>query len=144
MPHGLLEVRGTIDLGQFWPSGRSDADTTTVVLKLAPDAIRFRKSDAAPFRATHVFDDAIVKGRQRKPAIKNGHVTIRLQGIDAPELHFQPTALSKAESTVCPKQKRTPSMSSTTFTDNCSGLRRPKDCMIFWLRPERSLSIPGS
>jgi len=97
MPHGLLEVRGTIDLGQFWPSGRSDADTTTVVLKLAPDAIRFRKSDAAPFRATHVFDDAIVKGRQRKPAIKNGHVTIRLQGIDAPELHFQPTALSKAE-----------------------------------------------
>src|SRR5262249_41308418 len=62
---------------------------------------------------------------------------------DAPELHFQPTALSKAESTVCPKQKRTPSMDSTTFTDNCSGLRRPKDCMIFWLRPERSLSIPG-
>jgi endonuclease YncB( thermonuclease family) len=97
MVAGLLEVRGTIDLGQFWPSGRSDADTTTVVLKLEPDAIRFRKNDAVPFRATHVFDDAIVVGRQRKPAIKNGHVTIRLQGIDAPELHFQPTALSRAE-----------------------------------------------
>lgn len=98
MPAGLLEVRGTIDLGQFWPSGRSDADTTTVVLKLAGDAIKFRKNDAAPFRATHVFDDALVVGRQgRKPAIKNGHVTIRLQGIDAPELHFQPTALSRAE-----------------------------------------------
>jgi endonuclease YncB( thermonuclease family) len=97
MAAGLLEVRGTIDLGQFWPSGRSDADTTTVLLKLEPNAIKFRKNDAVPFRPTHVFDDAIVVGRQRKPAIKNGHVTIRLQGIDAPELHFQPTALSRAE-----------------------------------------------
>src|SRR5262245_64950293 len=98
MPHGLLEVRGTIDLGQFWPSGRSDADTTTVVLKNAGDAIKFRKNDAVPFQLTHVFDDALVVGRQgRKPAIKNGHVTIRLQGIDAPELHFQPAALSGAE-----------------------------------------------
>lgn len=97
MPAGLLEVRGTIELGQFWPSGRSDADTTTVVLKLDPNAIRFRKSDAVPFRATHVFDDAIVVGRHRKQAIRNGRVTIRLQGIDAPELHFQPTALSRAE-----------------------------------------------
>jgi hypothetical protein len=47
------------------------------------DPIRFRKNDAAPFQATHVFDNAIVKGRTRKPPIKNGHVTIRLQGIDA-------------------------------------------------------------
>jgi endonuclease YncB( thermonuclease family) len=94
---GLLEVTGTIDLGQFWPSGRSDADTTTVVLKLVADPIQFRKNDGAPFRATHVFDDAIVKGRTRKPAIKNGHITIRLQGIDAPELHYQPSALSAAE-----------------------------------------------
>jgi hypothetical protein len=59
---------------------------------------RFRKNEAVPFRATHVFDDgSVVAGRQRKPVIKNGHVTIRLQGIGAPELHFQPTALSKAE-----------------------------------------------
>jgi endonuclease YncB( thermonuclease family) len=99
MPAGLLEVRGTIDVSQFWPSGRSDADTATVVLTLAGDPIKFRKDDAVPLRATHVFDDALVAGRQGppKPAIKNGHVTIRLQGIDAPELHFQPTALSKAE-----------------------------------------------
>jgi endonuclease YncB( thermonuclease family) len=94
---GLLEVIGTIDLSQFWPSGRSDADTTTVVLKMGADPVRFRKNDAAPFQATHVFDNAIVKGRTRKPPIKNGHVTIRLQGIDAPELHYQPTPLSPAE-----------------------------------------------
>src|SRR5262249_49846324 len=91
---GFLEVTGTLDVGQFWPSGRSDADTTTVLVKVVGDPMQFRKNDAAPFRPTHVFDDAIVKGRTRKPAIKNGHVTIRLQGIDAPELHFQPTALS--------------------------------------------------
>jgi endonuclease YncB( thermonuclease family) len=97
MPSGMLEVVGTIDLGQFWPSGRSDADTTTVVLKVGADPIKFRKNDAVPFEATHVFDNAIVKGRVRKPAIKNGHVTIRLQGIDAPELHYQPSALSPIE-----------------------------------------------
>jgi len=97
MGHGLLQVSGTIDLGQFWPSGRSDADTTTVVLKLGADPIRFQKNDSAPFRATHVFDDAVVKGRTSKAPIRNGHVTIRLQGIDAPELHYQPAALSSAE-----------------------------------------------
>ncbi|MHC4040052.1 hypothetical protein [Bradyrhizobium sp. 23AC] len=31
MTVGLLEVEGTIEVGQFWPEGRSDADTTEVV-----------------------------------------------------------------------------------------------------------------
>jgi endonuclease YncB( thermonuclease family) len=98
MPAGLLEVRGTIDVSQFWPSGRSDADTATVMLARAGDPIKFQKDHAAPLRATHVFDDVFVQGRQgRKEAIKNGHVTIRMQGIDAAEQHFQPTALSGAE-----------------------------------------------
>lgn len=97
MTQGLLEVAGTIDLSQFWPAGKSDADTTTVVLKMGPDPISFRKNDTAPFQATHVFDNAIVKGRTRKPSIKNGRVTIRLQGIDAPELHYQPSPLSQHE-----------------------------------------------
>lgn len=38
MPVGLLEVEGTIEVGQFWPEGRSDADTTKVVVSMAPDA----------------------------------------------------------------------------------------------------------
>jgi hypothetical protein len=63
MPVGLLEVRGTIDVSQFWPEGRSDADTTKVVVSLAPDAIRFRKNDGAPFQPTHIFEGAKVKGR---------------------------------------------------------------------------------
>ncbi len=97
MVAGLLQVHGSIALDQLWPSGRSDADTTKVVLTVAPGAIEFRKNSSTPFHATHVFDHAIVKGRTRKPAIKNGQVTLRLQGIDAPELHYQPSPLSPAE-----------------------------------------------
>lgn len=97
MPVGLLEVEGTIDVSQFWPQGRSDADTTKVVVNVAPDAIRFRKNDTAPFHPTHVFDNAKVKGRTATPPIKNGKLTIRLQGIDAPELHYMPSPLSTTE-----------------------------------------------
>jgi len=97
MPVGLLEVEGTIDVSQFWPEGRSDADTTKVVVNLAPDAIRFRKNDASPFQPTHVFDNAKVRGRTATAPITNGKLTIRLQGIDAPELHYQPSPLSTAE-----------------------------------------------
>lgn len=97
MPVGLLEVEGTIEVKQFWPEGRSDADTTKVVVTIAPDAIRFRKTDTSPFQPTHVFDNAKVKGRTATAPIKNGKLTIRLQGIDAPELHYQPSPLSTAE-----------------------------------------------
>jgi endonuclease YncB( thermonuclease family) len=97
MGFGLLEVAGVIDITQFWPSGQSDADTTKVIVDVSGDAIRFRRNDSSPFQPTHVFDDAIVKGRARKAPIRNGKMTIRLQGIDAPELHYQPAPLSKSE-----------------------------------------------
>jgi endonuclease YncB( thermonuclease family) len=97
MPAGMLEVEGAIELTQFWPSGRSDADTTKIVLTIGADPIRFRKNDASPFHPTHVFDHATVKGRTSKPPITNGQVTIRLQGIDATELHYQPSPLTKTE-----------------------------------------------
>jgi endonuclease YncB( thermonuclease family) len=97
MPAGMLEVTGSIDVNQFWPTGRSDADTTKVIVKVGGGAIQFRKDGSSPFHVTHVFDNALVKGRTTKPPIKNGQLTIRLQGIDATELHFQPSPLSKAE-----------------------------------------------
>ena len=97
MVAGLLQMQGSIALDQFWPAGRSDADTTKMVLTVSPGAIEFRKNSATPFHPTHVFDNAVVKGRTRKPPIKNGQVTIRLQGIDATELHYQPSPLSPAE-----------------------------------------------
>ena len=97
MPAGLLEVDGSIDLKQFWPDGRSDADTTKVVLNVGPNAIKFRKDSSSPFHPTHVFEGATVRGRTKTAPIKNGKVTIRLQGIDATELHYQPSPLSTAE-----------------------------------------------
>src|SRR5258705_1083423 len=97
MVAGLLQMRGSIALDQFWPTGRSDADTTKILLTVSPGAIEFRKNSSVPFHATHAFDHAMVKGRTSKPPIKNGKVTVRLQGIDATELHYQPSPLSGKE-----------------------------------------------
>jgi endonuclease YncB( thermonuclease family) len=92
MFQGLLEVSGTIDLDQFWPVAESDADTVKVLLA-GVKAFRFRPHAGAPFKVTHAFDGATVKGKVSKPTIdKQNRVTIRLQGIDAPELHYRPTA----------------------------------------------------
>lgn len=99
MATGLLSVTGTIDLDQFWPRGDSDADTVKVTAGRGNDAVRFRSHPTAAARVTHVFDDSIVRGRVRRPAIDNaGRLTVRLQGLDAPELHYQPAAvLPKAD-----------------------------------------------
>jgi endonuclease YncB( thermonuclease family) len=92
MFQGLLEVSGTIDPAQFWPAGESDADTVKVLLAGA-NSFRFRARLGAPFKVTHAFAGATVKGKVRKPAIDTqNRITIRLQGIDAPELHYRPTA----------------------------------------------------
>jgi hypothetical protein len=93
MAVGRLEVNGTIDLSQFWPVGSSDADTTKIIVSTAPGAFRFLAHPGAAFQVTRAFDNAIVRGRVRKPAIDNqGRITVRLQGIDAPELHYRPSA----------------------------------------------------
>ena len=90
-PKGLLEVQGTIDVTQFWPAGHSDADTAKILVTIATDSVRFRENDTRPFRVTHFLDGATVgvpSNGKRKPAINaKGQLTIRLQGIDAPELH---------------------------------------------------------
>jgi len=102
---GLLEVSGTIDLNQFWPAGESDADTVKVLLS-GPNAFKFRSAPSAAPRVTHAFDGAVVKGKLSKPAIdKNGRVTIRLQGIDAPELHYRPVAPTINKIKPTPKQR---------------------------------------
>ena len=95
MGTGLLEVDCTIDLSQFWPDGNSDADTTKV--EVTPHAFRFRPDDNSPFQPTYVFDSAHVKGKSgTKPILDTkGRMTARLEGIDAPELHYRPAALVK-------------------------------------------------
>jgi endonuclease YncB( thermonuclease family) len=94
MANGILEMRGTIDINQFWPNGTSDADTAKI--KVENDSFRFRESPDKPFKVTHVFENVIVVGKARKaPINNNGEVTVRLQGIDATELHYRPPALIK-------------------------------------------------
>ena len=84
---GLLRVSGTIDLSQFWPNGKSDADTATVVANV--NGFEFSSDGSLQrLRRTRVFEGAQIAG---KNVIKTDRkVTIRIQGIDAPELHCPP------------------------------------------------------
>ncbi|MBI5281346.1 MAG: thermonuclease family protein [Candidatus Solibacter usitatus] len=95
---GILRIQGTLDLKQFWPSGESDADTTKVLINVAPGAFTFQASKAAPAQPTSAFDDARLKGMGKKTIITKGRVTVRLQGIDAPELHYAPSPLGRSAS----------------------------------------------
>jgi endonuclease YncB( thermonuclease family) len=104
---GLLKVRGTINIGQFWPDGQSDADTTKVLVDVDQNAFAFKENPTSPFRTTHAFKDATVIGRVRKKVIdKKNRITVRLQGIDAPELHYNATPLKKNESAQLSEEKR--------------------------------------
>ena len=107
MARGLLEVVGTIDLAQFWPTGESDADTVKVQLAAGGGAFRFRAEDGVQSKVTHAFENgASVRGKASKQAIDNKQrVTIRLQGIDAPELHYRPVAPTVNSKKPSPKQR---------------------------------------
>ena len=86
---GLLIMSGTLDPAQCWPQGDSDADTAKVLLS-PNNSFVFQSHPGAPKVPTSVFDGATVKGRVRKQVIDQNRVTVRFQGIDAPELHFPP------------------------------------------------------
>ena len=86
---GILIAEGTIDLSQFWPNGQSDADTTKVIV----DRFHYQTHEGARSRTTRIFEGAKSVGRGSKEVIdKQGRITIRYQGIDAPELHYQAQA----------------------------------------------------
>ena len=98
---GRLIVSGTLRVSQFWPAGRSDADTANV--ELAPHDPFVFVDDAGQRRATQAFDNAELIGKHgRKAVIKQSKgnnvrsVVIRFQGIDAPELHYQPEVAGSA------------------------------------------------
>ena len=101
---GLLRVSGTIDTGQFWPKGTSDADTAVILVGV--DAFQFQQSPGGSFKTTHAFEGALLHGRQgaKAPIDSQGRVRVRLQGIDAPELHYQPSPLGKSVKASLPKK----------------------------------------
>jgi endonuclease YncB( thermonuclease family) len=96
---GLLRVKGTIDISQFWPTGKpgnilSDADTVHVQVTPATSFV-------FDGNVTRAFDFAWIKTRKNKDGshspiyvivsqgTANAHIKVRLQGIDAPELHYR-------------------------------------------------------
>jgi endonuclease YncB( thermonuclease family) len=92
---GLLTISGVLRAKQFWPGGRSDADTATVDLAAKQPFVFV--DDAGKRHPTSVFDNAEVIGQHgRNTVVKQSRgstvrkVTIRFQGVDAPELHYQP------------------------------------------------------
>ncbi len=101
MSTGLLEVRGSFAVAQFWPNGSADADTVSIILATDGPPFRFQCSPDARWQVTTVFDGALVDGAVKKaPISAKRKLTIRLIGIDAPELHCGATARIK-------KSKRT-------------------------------------
>ena len=96
---GLLRIKGSIDLNQFWPTGKSPnilSDADTVHVQVDP-----KTSFVFEGNITRAFDFAWVTTRKHKDGSRspnyvivsqqtgNAHVKIRLQGIDAPELHYR-------------------------------------------------------
>jgi endonuclease YncB( thermonuclease family) len=96
----MLKFYGTIELSQFWPNavekegkvvyGQSDADTIKVLID-KKEGFLVQRHPYASGEKTKVFNSVLVSGRiQKTPVDTNGQVTVRLQGIDAPELHYRP------------------------------------------------------
>jgi endonuclease YncB( thermonuclease family) len=103
MASGMLRIKGTLDVAQFWTKGDSDGDTVKVKLSGA-GACAFRPHPGAAFKTTHAFEGAVVKGRVAKaPIDAKGRMTIRLQGVDTPELHYRPEPPTKPTPTAAQK-----------------------------------------
>src|SRR6266567_6495226 len=87
MAKGLLRANGKLDVAQFWPGGGSDADT--VVVQVNQSSFEFSSDPTSrPFKVTRTFEGAKVRGSHVSDAIHGGKITVRLQGVDATELHF--------------------------------------------------------
>ncbi|MES0068478.1 hypothetical protein NKJ73_22060 [Mesorhizobium sp. M0074] len=95
---GYVEILGEVDVFQYWPHGVSDVDT----LKFIPDLTTATYlSDSAPVKVGAYFEhggsfqpDDNEPGVERFKAIlrssSGGSLSVRLQGIDAPETHYAP------------------------------------------------------
>ena len=93
---GTLRIRGTIDLAQFWPDGEADADTTKIKVEVGANSFAFA-ADGKTFKATKVYFGAFARGASNKEVIDSkNRITVRLQGIDAPELHYRAAPLKKS------------------------------------------------
>ena len=98
---GLVQVDGAIELNQFFPVGRSHADTTNVRVRVDPTSFRYVEVfGGAPINLPWMTTARVrgegthavlshVKGRGARPP--GDYLRVRLESVDAPELHFRPT-----------------------------------------------------
>jgi len=91
---GILRIWGTLDTAQFWPKGvtghakGSDADTIKMVVD--KKRVLFNGIRTAALSDAYVID----MGKKNFAINSLNTSNIRLQGVDAPELHF-PTTVKK-------------------------------------------------
>ena len=103
MAKGMLSFTGTIDLNQFWPQNvktgnTADSDADTVKVKINPKSVQFRSPAGKTIVTDFISKSGFfhnVKGAGGKTTLKfkpvidaKGNIDMRLQGIDAPELHY--------------------------------------------------------
>jgi endonuclease YncB( thermonuclease family) len=99
---GTLRIQGLIDIAQFWPVGSSDADTTKIKLIVGKDSFKYKEKGSKSFKATKVYEGAKSKGTITSEVIKvkkktgERTITVRLQGVDAPELHYSAAPLKQS------------------------------------------------
>ncbi len=100
---GLLVIRGSLRVTQFWPKGGADADTATVEVVLEGNRPFIYVDEQGGRHPSRVFEKAESIGRSgRRPVVRFNKrldanvINVRLQGIDAPELHFQPQVTGSA------------------------------------------------
>ena len=85
----IVLASGKIRTRNFWPRGTSDADT--IKLDISSGGIFYGGLDSEFLDQTHVFEGAYTfdDENEKKPLInKKEIVEVRLEGIDAPELHL--------------------------------------------------------
>jgi endonuclease YncB( thermonuclease family) len=92
-----LSAAGTIDVDSFWPAGHADADTTTLEVLVGDRPFELENPlGSGQIRRTGVYRQAYTRSPgengefQKKPLISEGRIKVRLQRIDAPELHITP------------------------------------------------------
>jgi endonuclease YncB( thermonuclease family) len=108
---GTLRVTGIIDTIQFWPLGSSDADTTKIKLIVGDGSFEYKKTGSTKFVKTNAYKDAISRGQVSKQVITTSKrtneqsITVRLQGIDAPELHYRAAPLKTSDAISDAKRK---------------------------------------
>lgn len=109
---GTLRIEGIIDIMQFWPIGSADADTTKIKLEVKKNSFSYRADGADRFKRTKVFEGAKSLGRVSKEVIASSKktqvrtITVRLQGVDAPELHYKASPLPGKDDITAKERKK--------------------------------------